>query len=129
MIILDNSVVVAYLTAPAAAPEILSLMQSDQLFGAPDFIYLEFANVLRKIEAKKKLDAVRCASAIADLAGMPIIIYPVQPLLEYIWSLRHNFSGYDAAYVAVARNLGATLATRDARLAKAAENIVDVQLF
>jgi len=39
--------------------------------------------------------------------------------LPHIWRLRHNLSAYDAAYVALTERLGATLLTRDARLASA----------
>jgi predicted nucleic acid-binding protein len=34
-----------------------------------------------------------------------------------IWALRHNLTAYDAAYVALAEALQATLVTRDTRLA------------
>lgn len=40
-------------------------------------------------------------------------------LLERIWALRHNLTAYDAAYVALAEALDATLLTRDQRLAGA----------
>ncbi|MBN8713794.1 MAG: type II toxin-antitoxin system VapC family toxin [Xanthomonadales bacterium] len=39
--------------------------------------------------------------------------------VDGIWALRANVTAYDAAYVILARLLGATLVTRDTRLAKA----------
>jgi predicted nucleic acid-binding protein len=38
--------------------------------------------------------------------------------------MRHNVSAYDAAYLAVAAERGAQLVTFDAKLAKAAEQVV-----
>jgi len=40
-------------------------------------------------------------------------------LLERILSLRHNFSAYDASYVALAELLDAEIVTADAALARA----------
>lgn len=39
--------------------------------------------------------------------------------MERCWELRDNLTVYDAAYVALAEALGATLLTGDARLSKA----------
>ena len=41
-------------------------------------------------------------------------------LLPRTWELRANLTAYDAAYVALAEALGATLVTRDERVAGAA---------
>lgn len=41
---------------------------------------------------------------------------PIAPLLQRIWELRANITAYDAAYVALAEQLGATLITCDAKL-------------
>ena len=35
-----------------------------------------------------------------------------------IWDLRHNFTAYDAAYIALAEATGAVLYTRDRKLSK-----------
>jgi predicted nucleic acid-binding protein len=42
--------------------------------------------------------------------------------------LRDNLSAYDAAYVALAESLGATLITRDRRVASAAGHHVRIEL-
>ena len=49
-------------------------------------------------------------------------------LLPRIWALRDDVSPYEAAYVALAEALGATLLTHDARLARAAGHLVEVVL-
>lgn len=36
------------------------------------------------------------------VATLPAIRYPHTPLLARIWELRHNFTAYDAVYIALA---------------------------
>ena len=55
--------------------------------------------------------------------------YPHAVLLDRIWQLRNNLSAYDAAYVALAENLGAALCTRDARLKSAPGHSAQVEVF
>ena len=47
----------------------------------------------------------------------PIARYEHEPLLSRIWELRDSLTAYDAAYVALAEGLRATLLTRDKKLA------------
>jgi len=42
--------------------------------------------------------------------------YPHDILLERMWELRHNFTAYDAAYIALAEALKAPLITCDRAL-------------
>jgi len=74
--------------------------------------------VLRRYDAAGELSAERAAQALEDLAGFPLRRYPHEMLLGRIWELRKNATAYDAAYLALAESLGATLVTRDARLAR-----------
>ena len=54
-----------------------------------------------------------------DLLVLPIARYPTIALLERAWVLRHNFTAYDALYVALAEALDTSLVTSDERLASA----------
>ena len=60
----------------------------------------------------------RAALALDDLAALPLQRYPHDMLVARIWELRKNATAYDAAYLALAESLGATLVTCDARLAR-----------
>lgn len=91
----------------------------DQPIFAPALIDLETVSVLRRQLTVGLLDARRARLALQDLVDLPIQRAPHVPLLERCWELRDNLTMYDAAYVALAEELGATLVTADARLANA----------
>src|SRR4051794_34154835 len=65
----------------------------------------------------------RGAGALADLAELPLNRYPLVILLPRIWELRDNFTAYDAAYLALAEAIDATLITRDRALASVRGNV------
>jgi predicted nucleic acid-binding protein len=57
--------------------------------------------------------------ALRHLARFPIRRMPLVPLLDRMWELRANVTAYDAAYVALAEQLGAPVITCDGKLASA----------
>jgi len=67
------------------------------------------------------LAPVRAEEALRDLRDLSLTRYPHDVLLERIWQLRSNLTAYDAAYVALAEALDATLLTCDRKLASAAK--------
>ena len=52
------------------------------------------------------------------MAAATIDLVAATPLLGRMWELRHNVTGYDSAYLAVAETLGCALVTADARLSQ-----------
>ncbi|MFT7220433.1 MAG: putative nucleic acid-binding protein [Candidatus Azotimanducaceae bacterium] len=44
-------------------------------------------------------------------------LLPFYPLADRVWELRHNFSSYDATYVATAEAIDAPFATLDLKVA------------
>ena len=65
------------------------------------------------------LDTASAESALANLRALDLERHAHEPLLDRIWALRGNLTAYDAAYVALAVSLDATLVTCDSRLARA----------
>jgi predicted nucleic acid-binding protein len=86
---------------------------------APELLDLEVASVIRRQVREGAIDTRRAALALADLAALPLQRAPHRPLLTRCWELRDNLTIYDAAYVALAEALHASLLTGDKRLAAA----------
>ena len=97
--------------------------------AAPDLIYLEILSVLRRECAAGRMPRRRAELAIADLAALPIEVAHHASLVNRCWELRDNLTSYDAAYVALAEALGATLLTADTRLARSPALPCEVEIL
>ena len=71
----------------------------------------------------------RLAQAFTDFLDFPLTRYPHDPLLPRIWTLRDNFTAYDAAYIALAEVLNIPLVTCDARLTAASGHSANLILI
>jgi predicted nucleic acid-binding protein len=95
-----------------AATGIRGFLHGKALY-APTLVDYEVTSALRGL-ARKRPEVEQAASAyLRYLAAMPIRRESAQPLIARIWSLRHNYTAYDASYVALAEALDATLITCD----------------
>ena len=129
MIVLDASAAVEWLLQTPAGQQIESRIYShNQSLHAPELLDLEVAQVLRRFVHQHQIPNARAAEAVEDLIDLRVTRYPHAVLLPRIWDLRHNLSAYDAAYVALAEKLGATLLTRDAALASAAGHTARIEV-
>ena len=129
MIVLDASAAIDWLLGTSAGQQIESRIYSrGESLHAPHLLDLEVAQVLRRLVREVAVSAQRAHEALQDLANLRVTRYPHFVFLPHIWRLRHNLSAYDAVYVALTEQLGATLITRDARLAAPGRG-VSVELF
>jgi predicted nucleic acid-binding protein len=130
VIVADASTILEILLRTNAAAAIESrLFRRGETTHVPALLDLEVAQVLRRYVARGEVAAQRAAAAIGLLIGFPMERYSHEPLLPRIWELRDNLTAYDAAYVALAEGLRATLVTCDARLAGARGIRASVELF
>ena len=130
MIVLDASAAVDWLLQTSAGQRIEQRIYArNESLHAPHLIDLEVAQVLRRLVREGTISASRADDAIDDLIDLRLTRYPHFVLLPEVWRLRNNFSAYDAAYVALARKLGAALVTRDGGLASGLGHTVSVELF
>jgi predicted nucleic acid-binding protein len=129
VIVLDASAAIDWLLQSAAGQRIESRIYSrGESLHAPHLLDLEVAQVLRRMVREAVVSTVRADQAIQDLLDLRVTRYPHNLFLPHIWRLRNNLSAYDAAYIALAQELGATLVTRDSRLASASRGVT-VDLF
>ena len=120
MIVVDASVVVTAISIAGADGERSRdrLIQGADLH-APDLVDLEVLSVLRRRTRSRDIDEADAGVALEALSELRLTRYPHLPLLPRVWNLRTNLSPYDAAYVALAEELGCPLVTGDRRIARA----------
>lgn len=119
MIVVDASVLAPALSDDGIEGDHLRQLLRGQTVTAPELIDLEVQSVLRSGVRRGLLDERRARQAWTDLVSAPLQRAPHRPLLRRAWELRDNLTTYDAAYVALAEVLGATLLTTDSKLANA----------
>jgi predicted nucleic acid-binding protein len=120
MIVLDASAILELLLGTPAGREAAGHLEDTAVgLHAPHLIDVEVAQVLRRYVRESQLSAEDARAAIRDLRDLDLRRHAHEPLLDRVWELRHNFSAYDAVYVALAEVLDARLLTADRRLAHA----------
>jgi predicted nucleic acid-binding protein len=117
MIVADASAVVEVLLNTSRAAAIASrLFAGGQTIHAPYLVDVEVLQVLRRYVSASTVANARAREMMQDYLDMDLKRYPHDVLLERMWELRHNFTAYDAAYIALAEALEAPLITCDRAL-------------
>jgi predicted nucleic acid-binding protein len=100
---------------------------------APALIDAEVSSVVRGLTITTKpnvrIATERAQQMLDDYAGLRIVRYPMQPLQQRVFALRHNFTAYDAMYVALAEALDVPLLTDDAKLAGASGHHATIESY
>ncbi len=117
MIVLEASLVVELLTnGPLADAVRRELVDSGDSFIVPHLLDIEVISAIRGLVAGGRLDPHRSDQILTDLEELPVERYAHTSLLGRIWELRHNFTAYDAAYIALAEATNSLLYTSDEKL-------------
>ncbi len=119
MIVVDASVVAPALADDGADGDRARERLRGERLSAPELLDLEVVAVFRRASREGRLEERRAAQALEDLDSLPVRRISHRPLLPRIWQLRENLTVSDAAYVAMAEALDATLLTADRRLRRA----------
>lgn len=69
----------------------------------PHLVDSEVTNVLRGLVRRGDLTDEQAGAALSGFAALTLTRFPAEALRPRMWELRHNLSGYDATYVALAR--------------------------
>lgn len=115
LVVVDASVLVDALLIDGAARARLS----EANLQAPELIDAELLSVLRRLVLADRLPEQHALRALATSQQLGLRRHASRQLWPRAWELRTNLSAYDALYVALAEQLGATLLTADVRAARA----------
>jgi len=130
MIVLDASAAVDWLLQTSAGQQIeRRIFSQNETLHAPHLLDVEVTQALRRLVRQGAIAVHRADEAVHDLLDLRISRYAHFVLVPRIWRLRHNFTAYDAAYIALAETLGAALVTRDHRLASSKGHAASVEVF
>lgn len=117
--VVDASVLVAALVDSGPDGEWAEELLAAGSLHAPELARVEATNILRRLEAAKKITPAEANAAFEDLMRLTLGLFSFDPFSDRIWELRHAVTSYDAWYVALAEALNLPLATLDKRLSKA----------
>jgi predicted nucleic acid-binding protein len=120
LIVADSSAIAEVLLAQPRAEGILDVLADSSELHVPAHFHVEVLSAVRRYSLHGKLNELETAEALAALAELRALPYPLRELTPAIWALRFNLTTHDAAYLALARWLDAGLLTLDAALADAA---------
>lgn len=130
-IVVDASVMVAlYIEEPLSAPARSTLLRAREAgddLHAPDLILVECANAFWKrvgrgeLDRASAMDAIAALSSLGDLDYHPMDAQLTPPALSL--AITHSLTAYDAAYAALAVQLGGTVISGDRRFVERASEV------
>ena len=89
-------------------------LRKGETLHAPHLLDAEMAHLLRRQTRFGMITPAEARGVLDELRALRLVRYPHLPLLDRVWSLRDNLTAYDACYIALTEQLGATFLTRDA---------------
>lgn len=130
MIVLDASAAIEWLLQTPSGRRIDDrIYLNGESLHAPHLIDIEVIHVLRRLVRLSAISVRRADEAVKDFIDLRVTRYSHVLFIDRIWELRDNLSAYDAAYAALAEELGATLITHDSKFASAIHRVVEVEFF
>jgi predicted nucleic acid-binding protein len=98
MIVVDSSAMIEALVGREADDDMLDALEDN--LHAPHLLDVDVLSVLRGLTLGGKLVLSVAEQARTDYFAFSIARYEVLGLSDRIWELRHNYSTYDACYLA-----------------------------
>jgi len=119
VLVVDASCLYEVVADGTVAERVRRRLAADPDHAAPHVVDVEVVSIIRRDHRLGRLDGTAADQAVDDLRDWPGERFGHQPLLGRLWELRAHVRAWDAAYVALAEALSATLLTLDGRLATA----------
>lgn len=129
MIVIDTSALIDAVLGRPSKPELLARLSDDGDLHAPHLLDVEVLHALRRLALTKAVHEERLEDARADIDDITLTRYPLGPLADRVWNLRHHLTAYDAVFVSLAEALEVPLITCDRRLARSAGHHAHVEAF
>ena len=115
--VVDCSIIIRLLAA-RPGDDLLRQRLSRTVY-APALIDAEVSSVIRGLaittQPSVRINEDRAMQMLYDYASLRIARHPMQPLQARAFEMRHNFTAYDAMYVALAEHLNLPLLTDDGK--------------
>jgi predicted nucleic acid-binding protein len=123
--VIDASVAVKWVVPEALSDRADRLLAGDAELIAPDLLFVEAANALRKKVARGEMTGEEASLALDCLFESPLDLRPTKDLLRRALALacRFDHPAYDCVYAALAEREGAALVTDDDRMKKVAKRM------
>lgn len=130
MTVVDASIVVRVLQSRRGDDKLRAWFRDRRHLDAPCLIDAEVTSAIRGFllttKPTVKIARARAEQMLDDFADLPLVRWPMQPYQRRVISLRHNFTAYDAFYVALAESLDVQLLTDDRKFATAAGHLAEI---
>ena len=116
-VVVDASVAVKWFVPEPLSNQAEHLLGGGDALFAPDFLLIEFGNIVWKKVRLGELARDDGDAALVALRNGPVGLIGTPPLLERALRLAHEIEHplYDCLYLATAEAVGATVATADRR--------------
>ena len=117
MIVVDASAWVALVVSPLS-DRLADAFETSGHWAVPEHFRVECLHAIRGLWLKGALSSREYAELCDDLISLDVDVWPTAPLIPRAAQLAANATGYDAAYLALAEELGCALVTRDAKMSR-----------
>lgn len=119
--VIDASIALMWFVPEAHSPDAQGLLGPAHELHAPDLIFPEVGNVLRKRVSGRHMSAAEAEAVLAGLRRLPVQLHPagglIAPAVRLAVELQQTV--YDTLYLALAQQEQARLVTADRRFHKA----------